>query len=240
MPISKISPDDVMGMASTAPSHNRAIAYPSPYFDLAQTYVPTSIKELFQYCIYFYNTNCIVPAVVNKLASYPITELVFATAEEKHIQNKWKHLFIDVLNLPFELFQIGIDLGVYGNSFIGVYFPFKRYVACPICESVHPMGTVQNLKVEGSKLEFKGSCPSCKKLVIFSIKDKYIRAAKKIKLIRYDPMAIDIIADPVSGRTTYLWEPPSAYKDAIKKGSDLKLIEHAPKIVLDSIKEDKK
>jgi len=238
MPVNRISPDDVgiqIGM-----NKGRAISYPSPYFDLSQTYFPASIKELFQYCIYFYNTHCIVPAVVNKLASYPITELVFATAEDKAIQNKWKHLFVDILNLPFELFQIGIDQGVYGNTFIGVYFPFKRYMHCPLCSSSNPMSGVKGLKVKGAKLEFVGTCPSCKKLVTFSVKDKYIRNPRKIRLIRYDPMAIDIIADPISGNKVYVWDPPSSYKDAIKKGEDLDLIEAAPKVILDAIKDDKR
>lgn len=242
MPIDavRLSPDDPL-ITGTAGNVGllHAIPYPSPYFDLSQTYFPASIKELFQYCIYFYNTHCIIPAVVNKLAAYPITELVFAEQDEE-LRKKWKCLFIDELNIPFELFQAGIDMGVYGNSFIGVYFPFKRYLKCSECKSVNSFNSIKTLKVRGRKLDLSGECPSCKKIASFEILDKYIRNVKKIKLIRYDPMAIDIISDPVSGERTYLWDLPSAYRDAIRQGKDLDVFERAPKIVLEAVKEDKK
>lgn len=238
MPVTNISPDEWNTTNQT--SKSRSLPYPSPYFDLSQTYFPGSVKELFRFCTYFYNTNCIVPAVVNKLASYPITELIFTASEDKDLQNKWRYLFVDQLNLTFELYQIGIDMGVYGNSFIGVYFPFKRYLKCPHCNSVSSFKSVKDLKVTHKKLDMNGTCPSCKKLVTFAIKDKYIRNVKRVKILRYDPMAIDIIADPVSGHKTYIWDPPTAYKDGIRKGDDLELLERAPKVVLDAIKEDKK
>lgn len=242
MPISavKLSPDDPM-VSGTAGNAGllKAIPYPSPYFDLSQTYFPASIKELFQYCVYFYNTHCIIPAVVNKLASYPITELVFATDDDE-VKKKWESLFIDELNLPFEMFQIGIDMGVYGNCFLGIYFPFKRYLECSQCKSVNPFNSVSKMKIKGKKLTVQGQCPSCKKMATFKIRDKYLRNHQKIKIIRYDPMAIDIIADPVSGNTTYLWDIPTSYREGIRLGKDKALFEHAPKIVLDAVREDKK
>jgi len=238
MPINPIAPDELN--AGPKMNSRAALKYPNNYFDLAQTYFPSSIKELFEYCIYFYNTHCIVPAVVNKLASYPITELVFAAAEEKVTQQKWRELFIDQMNLPFEMYQIGIDMGVYGNSFIGIYFPFKRYLSCPLCNSLHPMSRHKNLKIKGSKLDIMGECLSCSKPVKFEMKDKYIRTTKGLKLIRYDPLAIDILADPVSGDKEYVWDPPTSYKDAIKDGSNMRLWEKAPKVIIDAIREDKK
>ena len=242
MPIDavRLSPDDplVTGTAGNV-GLLHAIPYPSPYFDLSQTYFPASVKELFQYCVYFYNTHCIIPAVVNKLAAYPITELVF-TEQDEELRKKWKCLFIDELNIPFELFQAGIDMGVYGNSFIGIYFPFKRFLKCSECKSVNSFNSVKSLKVRGKKLDLVGTCPSCEKTASFEIQDKYIRNIKKIKLIRYDPMSIDIISDPVSGERTYLWDLPSAYRDAIRQGKDLSIFERAPKIVLEAVREDKK
>ena len=184
-----MSPDDAM-VTGTAGNVGllKAIPYPSPYFDLSQTYFPASIKELFQYCVYFYNTHCIIPAVVNKLAAYPITEIVFASQDEE-LRKKWKCLFIDELNIPYELFQIGIDMGVYGNSFIGVYFPFKRCLKCDQCKSINGFNSIRNLKVRGRKLELSGTCPSCEKVAHFEIHDKYIRNTKKINafLSRYFP-----------------------------------------------------
>jgi len=236
----RLSPDDpVVGGGIGDTGLLRAVPYPSPFFDIAQTYFPASVKELFQFCVYFYNTHCIIPAVVNKLASYPITEIVFADADAE-LKKKWKSLFIDELNLQFELFQIGIDLSVYGNCFVGIYFPFKRFLKCNHCKSVNSFNSVEDVKIKGKKLHITGKCPSCGKLASFEIIDKSIRNIKKIKLIRYDPMSIDIICDPVSGEKSYLWDVPTAYRDGIKQGKDKNLFEHCPKIVLQAIVEDKK
>ena len=242
MPVSRITPDDERAILghSRSDTGRPILPYPSPFFDLAQTYFPNNIKELFQYCVFYYNTNCIVPAIVNKMASYPITSLVYTAVEDKGIQQKWKYLFDDHLNLQFTLYEAGIDMGVYGNSFLGVYLPFKRYLVCPLCHSTHPMGSHKDLKVKGKKMDIVGECRSCHKKVTFSIKDKYIRSVKGISIIRYDPMAIEIIADPVSGERRYVWDPPTGYKEALMDGTDMKLWERAPKIVLDAIREDKR
>ena len=241
MPVSNVygSPDDAILSPSQGVGMLKAVPYPSPYFDLSQTYFPASIKELFQYCIFFYNTHCIIPAVVNKLASYPITDLVFTTNDDE-LKKKWKRVFIDELNIPFELYQIGIDLGVFGNSFVGIYFPFKRYLECLLCNSINPFNAVEDKKVKGRKIGITGRCPSCDRYSHFEIHDKYIKNVKKIRLIRYDPMLIDVIADPLSGEKVYLYEVPSTYKDAIRQGKDMDLLERAPKIVLDAVREDKK
>ena len=242
MPITPISPDDELSLNHGAKqdSGRPILPYPSPFFDLAQTYFPNSIKELFQYCVYFYNTNCIVPAIVNKMAAYPVTSFVYTAVEDKEVQKKWRFLFEDQLNLPQTLYEIGIDMGVYGNSFLGIYLPFKRYLKCPKCGSIHPMGLYKNLKAKIRKMEISGTCLSCNKKVIFKIKDRYIRTSKGVSIIRYDPMAMEIIADPVSGEKQYVWDLPATYKEALLEGKDMNLIEHAPMIVLEAVKEDKR
>ena len=84
-----------------------------------------------------------------------------------------------------------------------------------------------------------GVCPSCGQTVNFEIKDRYIKTLKGINIIRYDPMSIDIVSDPVSGHRYYVWDPPQTYKTNIIEGKDLDAFERAPKIVLDAIAEDK-
>lgn len=214
--------------------------YPSPFFDLASTYFPESVKDLFKFCVYYYNTNCIVPAIVNKLAEYPVTDLVFATeTEKKELQEKWKTLFNDQLNMHRVLHEAGLDMGVYGNCFLGIYLPFKRFLVCPVCGATNHFQSCKDIKIKGKKLKVSGTCPSCGQPTTFEIKDRYIKSLKGINIIRYDPMSIDIVSDPVSGHRYYVWDPPQTYKTNIIEGKDLDAFERAPKIVLDAIAEDK-
>ena len=214
--------------------------YPSPFFDLASTYFPESVKDLFKFCVYYYNTNCIVPAIINKLAEYPVTDLVFATeTEKKELQEKWKTLFNDQLNMHRVLHEAGLDMGVYGNCFLGIYLPFKRFLVCPVCGATNHFQACKDIKIKGKKLKVSGICPSCGQTTTFEIKDRYIKSLKGINIIRYDPMSIDIVSDPVSGHRYYVWDPPQTYKTNIIEGKDLDAFERAPKIVLDAIAEDK-
>ena len=38
-------------------SLTQGVNYPSPFFDVAHTYLPTTVKQLFRYCRYYFMTN---------------------------------------------------------------------------------------------------------------------------------------------------------------------------------------
>jgi len=46
----------------------RGTVYPSPFFDIAQTYMPPTVKELFRWCQYFFYKDPMIGAVVTKIA----------------------------------------------------------------------------------------------------------------------------------------------------------------------------
>jgi hypothetical protein len=55
----------------------RGTIYPSPFFDIAQTYMPPTVKELFRWCKYFFYKDPVIGAVVTKIAEYPVTDFVY-------------------------------------------------------------------------------------------------------------------------------------------------------------------
>jgi hypothetical protein len=55
----------------------RGTVYPSPFFDIAQTYMPPTVKELFRWCQYFFYKDPMIGAVVTKIAEYPVTNFVY-------------------------------------------------------------------------------------------------------------------------------------------------------------------
>lgn len=238
-----ISPD-TMGSSSNSSSSKinspylNAVPYPSPFFDLSDTWMPTSLKSLFQFCTYYYTTHPIVPAVVNKLASYAVSTLIFSTPDDK-LKKKWENVLITNMNLPFELVQAAINIGVYGNNFSSLYFPFNRYLVCPKCKNEIAFKKVTDKKMTGRKLTISGVCPICKTKNKYTILDKPLKDTKKIKLVTYNVNSIVISKDPVSGHCKYMWRPDKAYATAIKQGKDWDLIERAPEIVIKAIAEKK-
>src|SRR3972149_6503936 len=51
------------------------VNYPSPFFDVAHTYLPTTIKQLFKFCKYYFLTNPLINAIVMKLSEYPVMDI---------------------------------------------------------------------------------------------------------------------------------------------------------------------
>lgn len=86
----------------------RGTVYPSPFFDVAQTYMPPTVKELFRWCTYFFYKDPMIGSVVTKIAEYPVTDFVY-NADEKHIRDGWKELMEDTLNLKPFLIELGLD-----------------------------------------------------------------------------------------------------------------------------------
>ena len=57
-----------------------AVRYPSPFFDLGQQYVPTSVRELFRWCSFYFYNSSLVGAAIRKISRYPITDPIFEEA----------------------------------------------------------------------------------------------------------------------------------------------------------------
>ena len=59
----------------------RGITYPSPFFDISSTYLPRTIKSLYQWCKFYFWTNPLINAICSKLAEYPITDIILESRD---------------------------------------------------------------------------------------------------------------------------------------------------------------
>jgi len=88
-----------MGMSDANIAQYNRLQYPNPFFDLSRHYMPKSVKTLFKYCrIYFYQ-NEFIHNVINKLASYPITDFIYEHVEDKTVKENYKELADHYLKL---------------------------------------------------------------------------------------------------------------------------------------------
>src|ERR1051325_8563099 len=77
-------------------SPTQGLNYPHPFFDVAHTYLPVTIKQLLRWCRYYFLTNPLINATVFKLAEYPVTDLIIEHPEAK-VRNRWLEYFNDHL-----------------------------------------------------------------------------------------------------------------------------------------------
>src|ERR1700729_2027856 len=109
-----------------------AVAYPSPFFDVAHTYLPTTVKQMFRWCRYYFLTNAPLNAVIFKMSEYPVTDIIFDHSSDD-LKSKWREYFQDHLRYRAFQVEVGLDYFTYGNAFISIGYPFKKYLSCSSC-----------------------------------------------------------------------------------------------------------
>lgn len=211
-----------------------AIRYPSPFFDISHTYLPTSFKSMLRWCRFYFLTQPLINAVCYKMAEYPVTDLVFDSENSKN-NNKWRIFFRRILKFKKFEIEAGLDYNVYGNCFISIHFPFKKLLRCKRCNTHH---RISHQKYVFREFKFVGSCNSCGHYGEFTVKDHYIRSARDIRLIRWNPEYVTIQHNEATGESDYYYNIPSSISNDIRMGKRT-VIEKVPQIFIEALRKNK-
>lgn len=224
--------------------------YPSQFFSLADMHLPQNIKSLFPYCEKFFYKDPIIGSAVTKLATYPVTSLVYKLKTNNksdasgadtaaNIEQKWKRLMENQLNVRSLLQTAGLDLLTFGNAFISIYVPQSRTLLCsrPGCKGALKIDNTSadslwDYVSSGSRTEVKFKihrCPecgmSCETTDIIEIPQNTI---KGINFVRWEPTSIDIKYYHILGKSRYFYK---VHKDVIKgvRNGDKFYLKNLPK-----------
>lgn len=162
--------------------------YPMQFFN-PMSFVLPDIKEAFRWCEFFVLSDPQIHAVFQKVAYYPITDIVVMSKDAE-----LKKLIEDVferLNINNLLVTANMHLLTYGNVFATVEQPFNRILKCRHCNSSFPFESVDKIGLT-SNYGFTGECPKCKSTVVFDFTDQYITNLHKFKIVLWNPAYIDI------------------------------------------------
>ena len=223
-------------------SKTRYVPYPNRFFSLADYYMPTDIRQLFQWCVYFYYKNPVVGSAVNSMASYPVTDFTYSVeGESSEIKDKWKDIFEQKLRMKRRALDIGLDSFVFGNGIEVIYYPFTRYLKCKSCgKRVDITNTDAHDKkwkasASGKEYEFKLDCPQCNHSGAAEVMDVDSSIVDNMNIVRLNPRDIDIEFYEVTGSRKYFYAIPQATRNKVKAGKDKYLIKTMPKVYLDAI-----
>jgi len=212
-------------------TRNSYLKYPSPFLDIASTYTPATMKEMFRWTRYFYYSSSIMSPIVYKLSEYPVTGLIYNGKSKEKV----KHILERAIRIKTKMVEINLDYHVFGNSFVSIYYPQQRFLKCPSCQEKFP---IKKVKYEWKRLKFVAVCDKCKKKGDFEIVDEKIKKKDDVRLIRWSPFNIDIEWNPVTDEHVYTYTLPGKIRKAIISGSKT-YIESMPKIFLDSVAKNK-
>lgn len=214
----------------------QGVNYPSPFFDVAHTYLPVTIKQMFRWCRYYFLTNPLINATVFKLSEYPVTDIV-VDHQDAQVRKRWTSYFQEHLAIrPFQI-ECGLDYHAYGNSLVSIGFPFKKFLRCASCgfqeraDKIRQHWTFTNYA-------FRLSCPGCGMTSESEAKDVYYKNASGINLIRWNCEHVEINYNDITGESTYFYTiPPAVRNDVVIGKKDV--VESVPQVFIQAMRQQK-
>jgi hypothetical protein len=206
------------------------VRYPSPFFDVAQQFLPENVHQLHLWCRYYFLTNPVINVACQKMAEYPVTPIVWETEDEKLLA-----LYQGVeRQLGMRQFQvsIGLDYFVYGNAFASVYFQLEKYLVCKKCQARYRASKNRSI-YRWKDSRFFLRCPGCKHEGWAEQADIYPRNIRGAQLIRWNPENIEIKHNEITGRSQYYYRLPRKIVNSVKLG-DRDTVESLPWQFLDA------
>jgi hypothetical protein len=217
-------------------SQVQGVNYPSPFFDVAHTYLPVTVKQLFKWCRYYFLTNPLINATVFKLSEYPVTDIII-DHESPEVKKRWTEYYQD--HLRWRAFQIegGLDYHCYGNGCFSLGYPFKKYLYCKQCEFRDEAAKIRANWIF-TNFQFRLTCPRCGYVGDSQAQDFYYKNASGIKTIRWNPEDIEINYNDISGEYTYFYTIPAVVRNDIVIGRK-DIVEGIPQVFIQAMREQK-
>jgi hypothetical protein len=204
-------------------------SYANPHSTIAARDIPTNIKQVMRLCRYYYHTDSLLRALVDKMSEYPITDLLLDDIEgepevDERTYDKWDRLLNIHLNVPSVLKGINVDTMVYGTSIHYLNYPFVRYAQAQ-SQSIPavPLRAVKNVKIipkmENGKFTFyvEGTVAidGFRHKHTFRIYDRKSEAGQGLRLARLNPIRVKLDYNVISGERQWSWTPPAQFREGL-------------------------
>lgn len=214
----------------------QGVNYPSPFFDIAHTYLPTTVKQLFRFCRYYFLTNPLINATVFKLSEYPITDIVI-DHEDPHVKKRWTEYLHDHLQIRSFQVETGLDYHTYGNAVVGLSFPFQKYLTCRSCNWTERADKTKKYWTF-TNYDFRLTCPRCGTVSEAIAHDEYYKNASGIKPIRWNVEDLEVEYNDITGKSTYFYTIPGPLRNDIVIGKK-DAVSNIPQIFIQALRQRK-
>jgi hypothetical protein len=211
-----------------------SLRYPSPFFDIGHTFLPSTFDQLLKWCRYYFLVNPLINAVTYKMAEYPVTPLIFEV-EDVETRKEWESIAENVLRLRAFQIEVGLDYFCYGNAFITRHFPFIKFLVCTNCKNEVQ---ISKAAYKFRNLKYHLACEKCNTTAEAKVKDLYIKNLKGIKLIRWNPEYVRPEHNELTGHTDYFLQVPQTIKNDILLGKR-HIVETIPDIYVEALQQSK-
>ena len=213
--------------------------FPNPFLDVATMSMPQGQRSVLYWAQYIHSIFGTYSTALERVISYFITEVQYEKLSSTE-EEKW-HEFSDTVGIKKVVQNMLRDRLCYGNSFASIIKPFKRFLSCPQCGASFALSEVlrnNTFRFQWKFPNFTATCPSCKGGRGYSgtwkVDDREVDTEKNLKIKIWPVHDIEIVFDPYTDDTQYVWRIPEDYKQLIRRGTHFHL-ERVPEGVLKAI-----
>lgn len=208
-----------LGSSQLSPN---AAPFQTPWLDYSTVAVPDNHELVMWWSQYMWLIDGNYRTAMERVAAHFMTTIQFPDLEPDE-ESAWKDLFETDMDYQRELMGPMYDYLAYGNSFVSLYLPFKRFMRCPKCHSEQPIERVQ-YQLEYSPREpyliwrKKRPCDVCGSMDPYKVQDRRDPDLARVRLNRYDPADIEIAYSRFSQRKEFYWKiPEEVRRDILTK-----------------------
>ena len=200
-------------------------AFPDPFMDISSLAMPETIQDALRWSEYIIMANGPYREALNRIISYFLTDIeIVATGENKigrEERTKYLDFLNDTLGIKTVMHTVALDYLTYGNSFTSMLVPFRRYLACPDCGLELPLRKIYNtpeFRFKWSGFDFHAHCPKCGVAKKWTHIDRRSGESGQLRVKRWSPHEMDVLHDPLTEDTSFIWKVPDDYRAQLRKG----------------------
>lgn len=210
----------------------------TPWLDYSTVAVPDNHTMVMWWAQYLWLTDGNFRTSMERVASHFMTRIKLPDLEDDE-ESAWNDFFQDHFNYRKELIGCAYDYLCYGNNFISLYLPFKRFAICKECGLEQPLSEVDyEIKFSSTAPHVTWNrirdCPRCQNSLPYEVLDRRDPDLSRVRLNRYDPNDIEIAQNKFSLRKEFFWRIPDEVRRDIQSGARIHL-DDTPLEVLEAV-----
>jgi len=208
-----------------------------PWLDYATAAMPNDHNTILWWAQYLWMSNDTFRQALSRVGQHFITDLSFPDLEPDE-ESELKDFFTNHLDYRTELSTAADNFLGYGNVYISIYLPFRRFLKCNQCGSMHQIGHIPyKLELSGVEPYVKWhrkqpcKCGNNADFVCADLKDPDL---SKVKLVFYSPFEIEMAYNRISRKKEFWWKIDGDDRRDIRSGAPI-FVETTPIDVLEAV-----
>jgi hypothetical protein len=230
-------------------SENITGKFDNPFLLPSSSYFPKTLTEALDLCRFFYFRIPNYKQVQRRIVRYFITDFEFPGEDgDLNEKEKLRSYLENVLDLKQKMIEMGDEWGCYGNGFMRIAYPFKRFLVDDreSTSNYYPIESFEKFEAEGrvkfnlKDLAYTVPDPATKYKTeaTFQFIDKKDKDKNNIKLIIMDPRYIRIQYNAEADKARYIYSFNPKMRAQVNQGVTM-VINTTPKYMLEAIKDNK-